>query len=297
LAKLGAVALKNSVYVLPHAEETQEDLAWVLREVQTGGGDATLCEASFVEGIDDAAIERLFRDARAGDYRALVEEVEAASPNDPGVGAEHARLARRLAEIEAIDFFVAPERDEARAAIARLDPRATRGDGKPVAYAKENYRARTWVTRAGVKVDRIASAWLIRRFIDPEAVFKLVAPKGYRPLADEVRFDMTEAEMTHEGDACTFEVLASRFALRVAGLEAIAEIVHDIDVKDDKFRRAEAAGVAASLEGIARAHPTDEARFERGYAFFDDLLAHFAAAPSPTSAPSRAPARKKKGSP
>lgn len=298
LAKLGAVALKNSVYVLPHAEETQEDLAWVLREVQTGGGDATLCEASFVEGIDDAAIEQLFRAARAADYHALLEEAESASRNGGDTGAEHARLSRRLAEIEAIDFFAAPECDEARAALARLDPRAARGPGKPTAYLKERYRGRTWVTRAGVKVDRIASAWLVRRYIDPEATFKLVAPKGYRPLKDEVRFDMTEAEMTHEGDACTFEVLVARFGLRVAGLDAIAEIVHDIDVKDAKYRRVEAPGIAASLEGIARAHLSDEARFERGFAFFDDLLAYFAAAPAPTKEPSRrTSARKKKGSP
>jgi len=292
LAKLGAVALKNSVYVLPRAEDTQEDLAWVLREVQTGGGDAALCEASFVEGVDDSAVEELFRAARAADYRALLEEAEGAGSNGADIGAEHARLARRLVEIEAIDFFAAPERDQARAALARIDPRAERGRGMSVAYAKESYRGRTWVTRAGVKVDRIASAWLVRRYIDPEARFKLVAPKGYRPLKGEVRFDMTEAEMTHEGDACTFEVLVSRFGLRATGLRAIAEIVHDIDVKDQKFGRVEAPGVAASLDGIARAHPSDEARLERGFAFFDDLLAHLAAAPPPS--PRRTPARTKR---
>lgn len=280
LAKLGAVALKNSVYLLPRTEEAQEDLAWVIREVKSGGGDGTLCEASFVDGLDDGAIEQMFRDARAADYRALLADLgDVAKGDDEGLA--HARFARRLGEIEAIDFFPPPERDDARDAVAKLHPRARHAPAAGPAYAKESYRGRMWVTRAGVKVDRIASAWLVRRFIDPDAVFKLVSPKGYRPLKGEVRFDMSEGEMTHEGDACTFEVIVARFGLRAAGLAALAEIVHDIDVKDDKFGRPEAPGVAAAVEGIARAHASDADRIAQGIVFFDNLLAHFATTPAP----------------
>jgi len=137
------------------------------------------------------------------------------------------------------------------------------------------YVGRTWVTRVGVKVDRMASAWLIRRFIDPAARFKFIAPRGYRPEPGEVRFDMYEAEFTHEGANCTFETLLDRFGLRDRALRALGEIVHDIDCKDEKFGRAEAPGLALVVDGIARAHTEDTARVEQAAVVFDALHAHF----------------------
>jgi hypothetical protein len=132
---------------------------------------------------------------------------------------------------------------------------------------------RTWVTRQGVFVDRIASAWLIRRFIDPEARFKFVPARGYRPRTGELRFDMFDAEYTHEGERCTFETLVARFALRQRALAAIGEIVHDIDCKDDRYDRPETPGVASLLRGLARTVENDVERLERGSAIFDDLYA------------------------
>ncbi len=140
---------------------------------------------------------------------------------------------------------------------------------------RERYQGRTWVTRTGIKVDRMASAWLIRRFIDPRARFKFVPAKGYRPERRELRFDMFEAEFTHEGDLCTFEVLLQRFGLADPALRAIAEIVHDVDVKDAKYGREEAAGIGQLVAGIAAAHPDDELRLARGAAVFDDLYVVF----------------------
>jgi hypothetical protein len=135
----------------------------------------------------------------------------------------------------------------------------------------------TWVTRAGVFVDRIASAWLIRRFIDPEAVFRFVTATRHVPRPDEIRFDMFEAEFTHVGEDCTFETLVRRFALVDPALRAIAEVVHDIDCKDERFGRAETAGIAAMLRGIVGAVPNDEGRLERGFVVFDDLHAFYRA--------------------
>ncbi len=122
-------------------------------------------------------------------------------------------------------------------------------------------------------MDRIASAWLIRRFIDPRARFKFVPARGYRPRAGELRFDMFDAEYTHEDDRCTFETLVHRFGLRPHALGAIGEIVHDIDCKDDRYGRAETAGVASLLRGLARTAADDDERLERGAAIFDDLYA------------------------
>jgi hypothetical protein len=136
-------------------------------------------------------------------------------------------------------------------------------------------RGRTWVTRQGVYVDRIASAWLIRRFIDPEGRFKFVAGKGYRPAEGELRFDMFEAEFTHEGDKCTFEVLLERGALKDPALRAIAEIIHDIDLKDDKFGRTEVAGIRTLIEGISVATKDDTERIARGADVFNNLYEYF----------------------
>jgi hypothetical protein len=132
-------------------------------------------------------------------------------------------------------------------------------------------RGSTWVTRQGVFIDRIASAWLIRRFIDPDAQLKFVPSRGYKPQPGEVRFDMYAGEFTHAGDHCTFESLLTHFALDDPALRALGEIVHDIDCKDEKFGRPEAAGVLAIIQGIAHATTDDHQRIERGSLVLDGL--------------------------
>ena len=267
LQRIGAVALKNSVYILPSIPEAIEDFRWLLREIVAEGGEATLCEAEFVEGIGRADLEGMFRAERDRDYAELI--VAAQGETDLG------RLRRRLEEIGEIDYFRAPGRRAAEQVLttieARLHPPSGRAGGRT--RRAEAMTGRTWVTRQDVFVDRIASAWLIRRFIDPKARFKFVGSKSYQPKSDEVRFDMFEAEYTHEGDRCTFETLLERAALKDRALTAIAEIVHDIDCKDEKFGREEAPGVAALVRGIARANTDDRARLERGAVAFDDLYA------------------------
>ena len=134
---------------------------------------------------------------------------------------------------------------------------------------------RVWVTRQGIKVDRIASAWLIRRFIDKNAAFKFVPGKGYVPSPNELRFDMFDAEYTHEGDRCTFEVLLTRIGLEDPALQTIAEIVHDIDLKDAKFGREEAGGIKMLITGLTKTHEADEDRLTAGCTLFDNLYASF----------------------
>jgi hypothetical protein len=287
LQALGAVAIKNSVYVLPRSDQAREDFEWVLREIVREGGDASLCEASFVDGLRDDQIEALFNAARDADYGQIAEEarrVGDAVPRGPEipedrraqVEAEVARLNRRLAEVIAIDFFGAPGREAAEGLLAGLEARVRRrGVGAASRQRVEDLRGRTWVTRKGIHVDRIASAWLIRRVVDPDARFKFVPAKGYRPERGELRFDMFEAEFTHEGDLCTFEVLVSRLGLDDRALVPIAEIVHDIDLKDSKFDRPETAGIDRLIAGIAMGHRDDESRLERGSAVFDDLYEYF----------------------
>ncbi|WP_394846842.1 chromate resistance protein [Pendulispora brunnea] len=290
LARLGAVAIKNSVYVLPLNEQTHEDLQWVAREIATEGGEATLCKATFVEGLRDDQIELLFHAARDADYMQLAEEARQITrelpprlarddERRPVLESDLVRLRKRLSEILAIDFFAASGRESAESALLAFEKRFRRGEkSAPEETSRprpEVYRGRTWVTRKNVHVDRIASAWLIRRFIDPDARFSFVPGQGYRAKEGEVTFDMYEGEFTHVGDACTFETLLEQFDIREPGLSVIAEIVHDIDVKDGKFGRAEAPGIAALIAGIAIAEREDDARIELGGRMFAALLELF----------------------
>jgi hypothetical protein len=291
LQSMGAIAVKNAVHALPMNEETQEDFEWLLREIVEGGGEAFLCEARLIDGLSDEEVRTLFDKARDADYGEIVKETRGLTKSvrpkaKAGTIAEHraqaARLRKRLAEVVAIDFFGAIGRETAEGLLGSLETRLsedepvtskTTADG-PAADIGE-LRSRTWVTRQGVYVDRIASAWLIRRFIDPEARFKFVAGKGYRPEPGELRFDMFEAEFTHEGDKCSFEVLLDRAGPKDGALRAIGEIVHDIDLKDGKFGRTEVAGIKTLIEGISVATKDDAERIERGTEVFNNLYEYF----------------------
>jgi hypothetical protein len=291
LQRLGAVGIKNSVYVLPRSDQAQEDFQWIRQEIVREGGDASVCEARFVDGLTDDQVEALFRSARVDDYQAVADEVRqlmaglpASRPLDgerlAQAQAAQARLKNRFAEIVAIDFFGARERGAASAVLSALESRLNPSDEGDFPVQKawshlKSVRGRLWVTRKGVHVDRIASAWLIRRFIDPGARFKFVAAKGYKPGKGELRFDMFEAEFTHEGDRCTFEVLIERFRLADPALGPIGAIVHDIDLKDAQHGRPETSGIERLIAGIALGHPYDPDRLDRGAAVLDDLYECF----------------------
>jgi hypothetical protein len=271
LHRLGAVALKNSVYVLPNTDDAMEDFQWLRRAVVDEGGEATLCTATFIEGVDDGEVEAMFREQADAEYEEIVDSarVAAVRPSEADVR----RLTRQLAQAKERDYFQALGAAAADRAVRELETAkhtpSRGGDGEAPLGA-------TWVTRRGVFVDRIASGWLIRRFIDSQARFKFVAPEGYEPAAGELRFDMFDGEYTHEGEDCTFEVLAARFEVNDAAVRAIADIVHDIDCKDEKFAREETVGVASMIRGIAAAHADDATRMEAGAGIFDGLYAAFA---------------------
>jgi hypothetical protein len=290
LQRLGAVAIKNSVYVLPKNDQTQEDFQWVIREIVEGGGEASVCEARFVDGLSDEQVEARFQTAREYEYAQIAEEarrlgktpltkLQIENGRRSQMEINLARVKRRLAEVVAIDFFGAVGREAAEGLVsgveARMHQKRLGKRTNNVVARRQDFKGKTWVTRKGIHVDRMASAWFIRRFIDADACFKFVLPKGYKPLPNELRFDMFEAEFTHEGDRCSLEVLIERTGLNEPALAPIAEIVHDIDLKDSKFGRQETPGIERLIAGIAMAHKDDESRLARGSAVFDDLYEYF----------------------
>jgi hypothetical protein len=286
LQKIGAVAVKNAVYVLPPSEQSTEDFHWVAREILEAGGDASVCEATFVEGITTKELIDLFQAARDSDYRELTEEIKelkeelrsverAGEAWASGMAGRVSRLRQRLSEIQAIDFFPASAGKQAEAAVSELETKIRKAPIHKAQTERGSYSGRVWVTRKGVHVDRIASAWLIRRFIDSGARFKFVAAKGYRPEPGEVRFDMFDADFTHQGDLCTFEVLMERLNISDPALRRIAEIIHDIDLKESKFSRPETEGIALIVNAICTKHKDDPDRIDRGAILLDDLYEFF----------------------
>jgi hypothetical protein len=291
LQALGAVMVKNAVYALPANAETREDFAWLAKEIVESAGEAIVCEASFIEGLTDDQLQALFDSARDEDYarialdtREAVARLTGDAPDDVlAEAASHAvRLRKQLDAIVAIDFFGAEGRATAEGLVSGLEATLKQegeimSDGKTgAASPPDSLRDRVWVTRQGVQVDRIASAWLIRRFIDSGARFRFVPGTGYRAQAGELRFDMFEGEFTHLGDRCTFEVLLGHVGLADPALRAIGEIIHDIDLKDGKYGREEVAGVRSLIAGIAASSTDDEQRLARGAALLDDLYSSFA---------------------
>jgi hypothetical protein len=286
LQKIGAVAVKNAVYVLPRTDQASEDFHWVAREILEAGGDASVCEATFIEGITTNELIELFRAARNSDYRELMEEIKelreelrtaekAGEAWASGMVGRVSRLRQRLTEIQTIDFFSAPGGKQAETFVSEMEAKVRTSPIHKAQQRPGSYAGRTWVTRKGVHVDRIASAWLIRRFVDPNPRLKFVAAKGYRPEPDELRFDMFDAEFTHEGDLCTFEVILERLNIGDNALRRIAEIIHDIDLKESRFGRPETAGIALIVNAICTKHKEDFDRIERGTILLDDLYDFF----------------------
>jgi hypothetical protein len=283
LQQIGAIAVKNAMHVLPRRDDTQEDFEWLAAEIQQDGGDVVLCAADFLLGVTDDEIEARFRSDRDAAYAEIASAADALVSRSASA-ADVARLRARLDQVARIDYFGAPGRAGAEAKIARLEvervaARAAvdRAGASPERAqqrrAAELPRRATWVTRSGVFVDRIASAWLIRRFIDPAATFKFVNRARYRAVGGEIRFDMVGGEYTHVGDRCTFETLVGRFGLDEHALQIIGEIVHDVDLKDDKYGHAEVAGLVAVLTGIAQPEVDDQTRLTLGSAVFEGLYA------------------------
>jgi len=254
---------------LPSTDEALEDFQWLRREITAEGGEAMLLDSDFLEGVPNGVLEQMGREERDREYRELLDAVRSlAAPSDADV----ARLRRQLAEIVRRDHFGAPGRDAAEFAVKALGQRESMKAGETAAVV---HQGATWVTRAGVKVDRMASAWLIRRWIDQDATFRFAT--GDHPVTEpqEIRFDMFDGGFTHIGDRCTLEVLIHHFGLADPALNVIAEVVHDIDVKDEKFARPETDGVAALIDGIVTTVPDDVERLEAGAQLFERLYAAF----------------------
>jgi hypothetical protein len=281
LRSLGAVPLKRSAYLLPDTAERYEDFQWLAQEIQRDGGDATLIRVQQIENLTPAGVLRLFHEPRDQDYqqlaaryRRLLQSLDRKSePARARARRELARLAKEHQRIRDIDFFDAPGGAEVRRleeaiALRARPPESTRRE-EPATLDLRTLRGRRWVTRPRPHVDRVASAWLIRRFIDPEAMF-IFAPPAEFP-ADAIPFDAPGVELSHHGEDCTFETLAKRARLHDRRLARLAEVVHEADLRDGKYPHEEARGIDVAIRALLAASPDDHQVLAQGMALFEGL--------------------------
>ena len=271
LKKYGTLPLRTSGYLLPNTPENQERFEWVAAAIRKYRGQASVAQLQAIDDLPSDSLRQMFLDARAKDYEELMKEIKrfAAKRNHPP--GEVARFRRRLQEIAAIDFFGSPLRGRTEALLESAD---SLGSAKAISDSrrkdKKEYVGRVWVTRPRPGIDRVSSAWLIRRFIDASARFVFAEDPGHHPGA--IPFDMFQAGgFGHRGDDCTFETLRKEFAVRDPKVGVIAEIIHDADLSDDKFGRSEGLGLDQVLIGWAHQDISDEELLRRGMEMIEGL--------------------------
>jgi hypothetical protein len=287
LQRMGAVRLRGSAWILPETPETTERFQWLVQEIQSFRGEATLLHVARIGNMTGEQITALFHKARAREYQAVTQgcreilaQIDRHKTSQRGVVAQLRGkldgIKRELDRIQAIDYLGTPVGPRARnlweATAKRLrgveaSPRASGGrhrTGLPP-------RGSTWVTRPRPHIDRIASAWLIKRFCDPDATF------AFADAADADRkgipFDVLGADFGHHGEDCTFQTLVKRFGIKDRRVKLVAEIVHEADLHDGKFTRLEATGVDLAISALAATTPDDDELLERGMALFEGLHA------------------------
>lgn len=288
LQNVGAVSLRGAVWALPNTPEAREDLEWVRSDVLALGGHAAVLAAEAVDGVSAEEVATAVREAREQDYAAIDEAARAllAGLGERSTPATRRRLARKLAPLRerlravvAVDpagaLGGAPGRDQAEAALSDLEARlrpaapvvAAAADAGPLAV--EALRGRTWVTRPRPGVDRMATAWLVRRFVDPAATFVFAEHPEDRPAA--LPFDMYGVDFGHHEGRCTFETLALRLGLDDPAVAWLGRLVHDVDLKDARYAVPEGATVARLIEGLQRSTADDGELLARGIELFEAL--------------------------
>jgi len=287
LQQIGAIPVKQAAYVLPDTPGSREDFEWLKTEILHAGGEVVVFAADCVDNWSDDALVDEFRRSRQEAYLALGRDVERAlarqgaprrraGTRTPAVGRLLDVFRQRLVALERTDFFGGAGRDRVVTLLAQLEghvapsrhasatlPRGGRADVR-------RYQGRLWVTRPRPGVDRMASAWLIRRFIDPRARFGFVTDRE-AAAHDAIPFDMFGAEFTHRGDQCTFETLCALFAVDEAAVSRLAGIVHDLDLKDGRFGAPEGPAVAMVMEGLQLAYADDQELLGQGMVLFEAL--------------------------
>jgi hypothetical protein len=266
LKRFGALSFRSSGYLLPSTPENCERFEWLSAAIRRYKGQASVAELFSIDDLPCAELRQMFIDARSEDYESLLRELKKkqSATNLP-------RMRRRLQEIVDIDFFGSPFRSRVETALAsrEMPPRQSES---AATHKKQEFLRRTWVTRPRPGIDRVSSAWLIRNYIDPDARFVFTNTNDVREVPDGVPFDMFNVVgFTHQGDNCTFETFCIQFGIKDRRIKVIAEIIHDADLNDEKYRRIEGVGLDRVLSGWVSQGVADEEVLRRGMELVEGL--------------------------
>ncbi len=294
LSKVGALPYKGAVYILPDNEETLEYFQWLVSELVSMGGEGAFVRVEKIETATNEEIMHLFNAQREREYRRIekaLEEIErklssikkgGAIPSKKRLLNQFTTILREFEEIRKIDFFSSRGKEVVKRRVKLMESEIKRIAGPEIKKEQavivprtvKDYKGKKWVTRRNPFVDRMASAWLIRRFIDKDAVFEFMEEREMGNVDKEViPFDVRGGQFTHVADMCTFETILKSFGLKDKRLKKVAEIVHELDVKDDKYRSPEASGIEEILVGIRKMLKDDAEALEKGMNVFEMLYA------------------------
>jgi hypothetical protein len=275
LKKSGALPFKTSAYLLPNRPDLAERFEWLAQEIRDAGGESSLIRVAELGGVTDEEVIRQFQEARdaeydeiAGQLNELIRRMKKSA--EPGLQRELEKLRRQFVEVQNSDFFESLKGQEVTVLFERALLPDTQRKGKISAIlSPRRYSNQTWLTRPRPAIDRVGSAWLIQRFIDPKARFVFSEDPGSLPEA--IPYDMTGVEFGHQGEDCTFETLLKRFGFRDKILRKLGEMIHDADLDDGKFQAVEAIGLDRVFKGWSRLGVADEEIFSRGFECFGAL--------------------------
>lgn len=265
LKRYGALTFRSSGYLLPNTSANHERFEWLSASIRKYKGEASVVELFSIDDLPAVELKRLFVEARSKDYEALLRDI-----NKNKAAVNLPRLHRRLQEIADVDFFDSPMRSRVETALAALQKPSVESK-KKMKHGKREFQGHTWVTRPRPGIDRVSSAWLIRHHIDPAAKFAFT--NDAKSIPEGIPFDMFNVGgFTHQGDNCTFETLCDEFGLHDRKIKALAEIIHDADLSDEKFGRTEGIGLDRVLTGWAKLGLSDEDLLHRGMDLIEGLI-------------------------
>jgi hypothetical protein len=272
LQRYGMLALRSSGYVLPNTPANQERMEWLATAIRTYKGQASVVQVQGFDDLPSEHLKQLFVEARSRDYQKLVHEAKKILALSPSrrPGGRLNRIRRRFLDLQDIDFFGSPLRAKIENLLAQADKADTQTTGRKASGKSGKYVNRLWMTRPRPGIDRVSSAWLIRRFIDPKARFVFGAEPSAH--ADAIPFDMFCPQgFGHRGEDCTFETLRKEFSIKDSRVNRIAQIIHDADLGDEKFGRVEGQGLDKVLNGWAKQDLPDDELLQRGMDLIEGL--------------------------
>jgi len=279
LRRIGAIGIKTGVYILPERDDTIEAFQWLAQEIQDAGGEALIIHVQYFDGLSNEEIIELFRETRRSEYLEIdqkAQELEKTIMDDSSKDAELSsqlldkllKLQKSYTEVHSLDFFDCPSGQEVAVRLRRIEQNLRKSVKTNLTEANiTEYVDKRWVTRPRPFIDRLACIWLIRRFINPEAMIRY----SLQPHPDEIAFDFKDCEFGHQGNLCSFETMIMKFRLQEAELRKIAEIVHELDLRDGYYAPPEAIGVETIIRGWLLGGLSDQELESRGIELFEGL--------------------------